>query len=632
MAKGGAADTTVITPGGVSEGSEHWARSLSRAAVTQILEYTPHIPSTCCAAAHPSLRYAYETISGVRATHFGADHRSDLFVCWDWKRNREYHRLSGTEEQLEADLMRLGWWLTRPFTEYGEPMIMEVNVKPQASSRSRLVPLPSPTATATEARSTGLERVLLMLTQPPFQRTDLGISCLRSLVVTHNRAEISKTALGLLGQLTRIDQFESFTPFLSLPLPALQSLGVLRLHSARSLTNLDPLRALSRLCHLSLSRCTSLCSLEALSQLSELRELRVDSCRVLDVRGDYSACRRLTSVSMRRCSRILHAGDLATLPMLRDLDCSYSRLQDAEALMQCTELRRLCLRGCQSIHELFRVTDVSALLSKRMRDVAANAVEMVSAGETAAAAGRSYDAWLPPATSVTEGDAADTAASAPDRAFVYPFLSATGSPSATSLSQLEELDLGESNLVSLVGVTLYAPELRHLIVRECQQLRSLGPLGVLLKLNSVDASFSGVEDLEGLSKSVSLQYVNLMNCVRLRTASPLARVKSLREIDLSVSKQNCIICVHNFDVEPHKDRAGGGCTPRRRIDLLEESSFMFAEPVRGLNDICMHTALTRRSGRGFVQHHIPYQEMESLLCLPLEQLLAAEAHPKGGVW
>ncbi|KAG5496937.1 hypothetical protein GH5_01450 [Leishmania sp. Ghana 2012 LV757] len=625
----GLADGNVATASAVPVGSSsHSTQQLSRAAATDILQYLPHIPSICCAAAHPHLRYARETVASRRAAEGSTRHRSDLYLCWDCTKNCEYHILSGAERELEADLPLLGWWLTRPFTANGEPMMMEVNVKPQAFSCPPLSSAPFAAAMATEASPTCFENILRILTQPPLQRTDVGISYLRSLIVSANYTEVSKTAVALLGQLTHLEKFESFTQFLALPLASLTSVRVLRLRNVKALTSLEPLLPLSGLSSISLCRCASLHSLGALSQLPELTELRVADCRVLDVRGDYSACRRLTSVSMRWCGDVLHVGDLRTLPNLHDLDCSYSGLRDMEGLAQlCARLRRLCLRGCQTIHELLRPMDVFA----------------AGSGPTGVAVAAALPSAFPrrPITRAITGEVvalsaekktaatADTTAPAA-RTSLFPIQSAA-QPSSAAFSQLEELDVGESSLASLSGLVQYAPKLRHLTVRECQQLHSLSPLGELLRLTSVDASFSGVDELQGLSESVSLEYLNLKNCVRLHTAAPLARVRSLREIDLGVPNQNCVICIHNVEDEGNDESADAGRTLRHRSELFQLSSLTLPGPVGGAGEIRVDAAVTQRSSHGHRQHHIMRQEAEELLRQPLELLVAPEARLGGEV-
>ncbi|CAM42556.2 hypothetical protein, unknown function [Leishmania braziliensis MHOM/BR/75/M2904] len=616
----GSADRNAATDSAVPLGSsKRSAEHLSRVAFNNILQYTPHIPSLCCAAAHPHLRYAREAVAGTRVAKGSAHRRSDLYVCWDWTTSCEYHSLSGSEDELVSDLRQLGWWLTRPFTKDGEPMVMEVNVKRQASSHPSLSSLSSATAASAETPPKGLESVLRILTQPPFQRTDAGISCLRSLILALNCTEVSKTAVELIGQLTHLEKLESFTQFMPLPLPSVESLTVLRLRNVRTLTSLEPLLPLSGLKRLSLCRCASLRSVAALSQLPELTELRVADCHVLDLRGDYSVCRRLTSVSVRWCRDVLHVGDLATLPNLRELDCSYSGVRDVEGLTRCTQLRRLCLRGCQSVHELFRAMDVPAALIDPAARTAVTAVSAVFSDQMRAPAimgeGVGFSATK---KLVSTGDTAAPSA----RIVLYPILSTRLPSSAASLSLLEELDVGESNLVSLSGLSQYAPELRHLTVRECQQLHSLSPLGELLRLTSVDASFSGVDELEGLSESVSLQYVNLNNCVRLHTAAPLARVRSLREIHLSAWNQNCIICIHSLEVNMNGESAGGRHRQRSQSELIQQSSLRLSGSVEGVNDSRIDMAVNQESSHGRLQHHVLRQEAEELLRQPLEQLLA----------
>ncbi|KAG5471331.1 hypothetical protein LSCM1_01411 [Leishmania martiniquensis] len=609
--------------------SMHSMEQLSRAAATSILGYMPLVPPICCAATHPRLRYARETVAGTRVAAGLADHRSELHVCWDRVANCEYHLLSGTKEELQRDLQQLGWWLTRSFTETGEPMRLEVNVKPPASSRSSLPSAPSEAAMETEAPPALLESLLRMLTQPPFQRTDVGISCLRSLILTANRMEVSRTAVELIGQLSRLEKFESFTPFLALPLPSSTSVGVLRLRNVKTLTSLEPLLPLSGLKRISLCRCASLRSLAALSQLPELTELRVADCHLLDLRGDYSACRRLTSVSMRWCGDVLHVSDLGTLPNLRDLDCSYSCLREMEGLTQCTKLHRLCLRGCQFVHELFRAMDGPAFQSATAGAIVVTAPASAFPERVVTLATAAEDTRL---SAVKKTAPAGGAAALPGRSLLAPIQSTVQLSSAASFPQLEELDVGESSLTSLSGLAQYAPELRHLTARECQQLHSLSPLGELLKLTSVDASFSGVDELEGLSESVSLEYVNLKNCVRLHTAAPLARVKSLREIDLGVPHQNCVIRIHNAEGGRGDETAGDHRTLRHRSELLQLSSLSLLRPVGDGDDTRLDGAATQRSSDGHPQHRILRQEAEELLRQPLELLIAAEAHVDGAVW
>ncbi|KAK7201891.1 hypothetical protein NESM_000256500 [Novymonas esmeraldas] len=622
-----ASDGTSAT-GHTAAASMSWSRQLSRATLYDIMEYTPHIPSICCAAAHPRLRYAREAISGTRAAAGSAHRRGDLYVCWDATTNREYHSMSGAEEELESDLRQMAWWLTRPCAQNGHPMIMEVNVKWQASPPSH--------PAVTEASPSRLESILRILTQSPFQRTDVGISCLRSLILTPNRLEVTPAAVQLLGQLTHLEKLESFTQSLALPVTPLESVYVLRLRNARSLTGLEPLLPLSLLRRISLYRCASLRSLAALAQLTELTELRVANCRVLDVRGDFSACRRLTSVSMRWCTEVLHIGDLATLPNLHDLDCGYSGLRGIEGLTRCRQLRRLCLRGCQSTHELFPAADGTeaapaedgAVGGTYPTDPRASLRGWTASDGVYSRAGVSAGPVQRTPTCV-----ATSAASLP-HALPSPLPSTAPSSSSAPLYQLEELDVGESSLVSLSGLLQCAPELRHLTVRECQQLHSLSPLGQLPTLLSVDASFSAVDELEGLSESLSLEYVNLKSCVRLRTAAPLARVRSLREIDLSALNQNCIICIDDGEeAEASQCSVSAGRTRGRRSDfLLRGSFFAAAASVGSVDDTRIDTAVTQRSGYGLLQHRIVREKAKALLGQPLEELRVAEARPVGQVW
>ncbi|GET91111.1 hypothetical protein, unknown function [Leishmania tarentolae] len=628
MAKGSVGVSAAATSSMPVGSSDRSLGQLSRATVTDILQYTPHIPSLCCAAAHPHLRYAREAIDGTRAGEASVHHRSDLYVCWDWKTSREYHSLSGSEEELEADLRQMGWWLTRPFTEDGRPMSMEVNVKREASYQPVSPSTSSPTATASEALPTDFENLLQILTQPPFQRTDAGISCVRSLIVTPKRKEVSMTAMKLIGQFTHLEKFESFTQFLTLSLPSMTSISVLRLHNVKALTSLEPLLPLSGLQRISLCRCASLRSLSALSQLRTLKALRVTNSRILDVRGDYSACRLLTFVSMRWCGSVLHVGDLATIPNLHNLDCSYSGVQDLGALTHCAQLRRLSLRGCNSVHELFRAMRTPAALLESSRTGTSTGISRVFLDRLPAAAILDGDVRWPAVKKTTSSGEAAALLSGTLR---YP-ISSTALSSPSCFSQLEELDLGESSLASLSELPQCAPELRHLTVRECHQLHSLSPLGELRRLTSVDASFSNVDELEGLSESVSLQYVNLRNCVRLRTASPLARVKSLREIDLSAMKQDCIICIGNCGAYTRKESTRDHRARHRQSEIIRQSLLTLSGVGGGDDDIRIDTTVTPRSCHQLLQHWVLRQEVEELLRQPLEQVLAREARLQGEVW
>jgi hypothetical protein len=567
---------------------------ISRALLTDILQYTPQIPSICCAAAHPHLRYARETVAGTRADH-AAHHRGDLYVCWDAAVSREYHSFSGEEGELAPDLQMMAWWLTRSFLSNGEPMILEVNVKKQA-----------PTFGASAA-GTGLESILRLLTSPPYQQVDAGTSCLRSLIFTPNRLEVTPAVLGLMGRLTHLEKFECFSQSLTLPLPEIPSAYVAKLRNLKSLTSVRPLLPLSNLRRLSLCRCSELHSVAALAELPELVEVRLANCRQLDLRGDYTRCRHLTSFSMRWCKEVLHSGDLATLPNLRELDCSYCGLCDVEGLARCTRLRRLSLRGCQTIHELFPVrddttegseaTDATPLLSSFSLSVDAEALSMQPLSS------RGGSQWF-------------TRRSSP---------AVTSAVMVPRLCQLEELDAGESSLATLTGVAQCAPELRHLTVRECKHLHSLSPLGHLPTLTSVDASFSGVNELQGLAESFSLEYVNLKNCTELRSVASLAKVGSLREVDLSELGMNCIICIDDDLPEEscvERSAAAAVVARRRRSELSVLSPSLRSVAV---DDTQIGTAVTQRSTFGASQHHVRRRDAEALLSQPLNELRNSEA-------
>lgn len=595
--------------------------------LTDILHYVPTIPSICCAAAHPHLRYARETVAGTRAERV-EQHRGDLHVCWDWTTNREYHSFSGSEGDLSSDLVMMGWWLSRPFLDNGEPMILEVNVKKQAAA----------VRAATDPNG-NLESLLRILTSPPYQLVEAGTSCLRSLIFTPNRLAVTPAVLELIGKLTHLEKLECFSQALALPLPALASVYVLKLRNVKSLTSLEPILPLSRLRKLSLCRCSELHSIAALAALPELTEVRLANCRLLDLQGDYRACRQLTSFSMRWCREVLHCGDLATLPNLCELDCSYCGLKDVERLVGCGKLRRLCLRGCQTIHELFPIHEeendgAESLLS---------AASTPGAAAAARAAVRLVDhpLLLPRALS----DSSDVAAlpspplsatSASSLSFSLPNSASTTAAAtdangslALTLSQLEELDAGESSLASLSGVAHCAPELRHLTVRECKHLHSLSPLGTLSTLTSVDASFSGVNELQGLSVSHSLEYVNLKNCTELRSVAPLAKVQSLREVDLSVLSHNCIICIDDPVKLMEEEEKALLLRRRRSAELV-----VLSAPVQptSAEESVMDTAVTQRSAFGMSQHHIVRKDAEKLLTQPLAELRLSEAGSTASVY
>lgn len=624
------------TPHTTAQSSMH-AQRLPRSTVLDILQYIPHVPSLCCAAAHPHLRYARETIAGTRAEGTPR-RRGDLFVCWDATTGREYHSFSGSAEELAADVSDMTWWLTRPFTPAGEPMIMEVHVKHAAAATS------ATSAMDTDACSgSPLDRLLRVFAQPPFQRADAGVSCVRSLILADSGLEATAATVGLVGQLTHLEKLESFTPALTLPLPAIPSVYVLRLRNTKALTSLTPLLPLSGLTRLSLCRCGALRSLAGLATLTQLTELSVANCRVLDVSGTFAACRRLTSVSMRWCCEVLNVGALATLPHLRDLDCSYSGLRGAEGLAQCQQLRRLCLRGCKTAHELFPTADQLAAPTTAWEAASAAATPDVSITAMSIMSslyeGESRWATVGAPTQVTR-----LLAALPRPGATAVFLTTATPVVCTLLAHLEELDAGESSLSSVSGLPHCAPELRHLTVRDCQQLHSLSALGQLPTLTSVDASFSGVDELDGLSESVSLQYLNLKNCARLRSVAPLACVSSLREVDVSVASQNCIICIDDVQEATGEDGGGsdycgGGCLPdragrcvaavqrKRRSELIRLSGLTGPAAISGTHDMCIDTAVTPRSSYGMLQHRVQRDAAQALLSQPLGKLRVREGRP-----
>ncbi|KPA78934.1 hypothetical protein ABB37_05998 [Leptomonas pyrrhocoris] len=583
-------------------------RRIPRAQLTDILQYTPHIPSICCAAAHPHLRYARETVAGTRADHI-VHHRGNLYVCWDRTTSREYHNFTGVEGEMAADLKMMAWWLTRPFHDSGDPMILEVNVKKQT---------PSFSAAAAESTTSGLESVLRILTAPPYQQVDAGVSCLRSLILTPNRLEVTAAVRDLIGQLTHLEKLECFSHALALPLPAVPSAYVLKLRNLTSLTSITPLLPFSRLRKLSLCRCSELRSVAALAALPDLTEVRLANCRVLDLEGDYAACRHLTSFSMRWCGEVLHVGALATLPHLRELDCSYCGLREVGGLAGCAELRQLSLRGCQTVHELFSV-NLTAAEGATATQAAAEAFDTTTSTSAA-----TTPTLASPSLSM-RGEAASLLHNSSSSAFEAS-RSAPVLPSTPMLGQLVELDVGESSLASLAGVTLRAPGLQHLTVRECKHLHSLSPLGGLPSLTSVDASFSGISELKGLSDSFSLEYVNLKNCSQLSSVAPLAKVSSLREVDLSVLHHNCIVCID--DPKDHVS-SESAAAQRRRGELQ-----VLSPPLRSIaaDETQIDTAVMQRSNFGLWQHCISRKQAATLLSQSLNDVRTSVAGSTPSVW
>ncbi|XP_071904819.1 probable disease resistance protein At4g27220 isoform X2 [Coffea arabica] len=92
---------------------------------------------------------------------------------------------------------------------------------------------------------------------------------------------------------------------------------------------------------------------------------------------------------------------------------------------------------------------------------------------------------------------------------------------------ITELPNSVSNLVHLTA----------LILRGCQGLRSVPPLGKLKQLRIVDLSSTQIQDLpQGLESLVDLERLNLEDCIRLRSVPPLGKLKQLRDLDLSRTK------------------------------------------------------------------------------------------------
>ncbi|CAC9438063.1 hypothetical protein, unknown function [Leishmania infantum JPCM5] len=257
----------------------------------------------------------------------------------------------------------------------------------------------------------------------------------------------------------------------------------------------------------------------------------------------------LEEVRLTACRSLTCVDALAALPQLRRLDLRASGVRQVADLAGCHLLEEVVLTRCEHVTELYPLWRLP-----RLRCVEADGVRQL----------QQYRALMPPAASTAEEDEGG------DECFVAPLARLNLSQAAvirgasvgylarrlrdlsghfTSLVALllDHTDADDDTLRALAGFSTaeaesghfagrwlpVASSLRELSLVGCVRVHHLGPLGMLPQLTRLVADHSGVEHVDGLQHSRSLDSLYLSHCTRLWVISPLAYVTSLRCVDLS---------------------------------------------------------------------------------------------------
>ncbi|CAM41461.2 hypothetical protein, unknown function [Leishmania braziliensis MHOM/BR/75/M2904] len=262
----------------------------------------------------------------------------------------------------------------------------------------------------------------------------------------------------------------------------------------------------------------------------------------------------LEDVRLTACHSLTRVDALAALPRLRRLDLRASGLRELSDLAGCHMLQEVVLTHCghvTNLHPLWRLP--------RLRCVEADGVRQLQQDR----------ALMPPSAPTAEGDAED------NERFVAPLARLNLSQAATirgasvgylarhlyDLSGqaaslvvllLDHTDVGDDALRALAGLPTaeeetgritgrclpLASSLRELSLVGCARMHHLGPLGVLPQLTRLAADHSGVEHVDGLQHSCTLDFLSLSHCTRLWDIRPLAYVTTLRCVDMSHTPLN----------------------------------------------------------------------------------------------
>ncbi|KAG5512135.1 hypothetical protein JKF63_07603 [Porcisia hertigi] len=269
-------------------------------------------------------------------------------------------------------------------------------------------------------------------------------------------------------------------------------------------------------------------------------------------RSSPLAC--LEEVRLVACRRLSRVDALAALPRLRCLNLQSSGVRHVSDLAGCRLLEEVVLTRCERVTELHPLWRLP-----RLRSVEADGVRQL----------QQHRALMPPSASSAErGD--DDADDDADACFVAPLVrlnlaqaAAIRGASVGHLARrlgefnerfstlavllLDHTDVDGDTLRALAGLPTVEEEtggftercrsvassLRELSLVGCARVHHLGPLGALPQLTRLVADQSGVERVDGLQHSRTLDYLSMSHCTRLSAISPLAYATSLRCLDVS---------------------------------------------------------------------------------------------------
>ncbi|EPY26593.1 leucine-rich repeat protein (LRRP) [Strigomonas culicis] len=238
---------------------------------------------------------------------------------------------------------------------------------------------------------------------------------------------------------------------------------------------------------------------------ARLRRLDLTGARGVDdalVRLLAECCGALTALRLAACRAVTDVAPVAGLPLLRYLDLSKSGVDraGARALCRAPSLRALRLCGCErlSVHE-----SVWASPTLRRLDLSGNAEWQDESV---------FLAWLP----------------------VLPSCAYRLCESAIRWLDVSHTAISDSSIHCIVNT---CPLLEELVAGWCPHVAALGALGRLENLLTLTVQFGGLgaAGLDGLQESGSLARVDLSGCRRLRVVSPLAALRTLTDLNLSMT-------------------------------------------------------------------------------------------------
>ena len=143
---------------------------------------------------------------------------------------------------------------------------------------------------------------------------------------------------------------------------AIELTRFLDLSGCTSLSDLEPIRPLTRLEHLDLSRCTSVRSIAPVSSLANLAKLDLFRCSQITDLSPLTELEELTSLNLSRCTGVSDFSLLASTKSLRVLKLNNCpQLGSVKDLAKIETLNYLSLSGCMNITDLQPLESLSNL-------------------------------------------------------------------------------------------------------------------------------------------------------------------------------------------------------------------------------------------------------------------------------